>query len=88
MKKKPIVLKFKPKLDLKLVLKRSKKIKIMKESKNRRGLIQVKLYINSFLTYLGFLSRKLAIRRTAGERRGYFFNSSLPLPLVSQTVRN
>ena len=38
------VLKFKPKLDLKFMLKGSKTIKIMKRSKNRRGLTQVKLY--------------------------------------------
>ena len=37
-----MVLKFKPKLDLKLMLRGSKTIKIMKGSKNRRGLTQVK----------------------------------------------
>ena len=37
-----VVLKFKPKLNLKFMLKRSTTIKIMKGSKNRRGLTQVK----------------------------------------------
>ena len=37
-----MVLKFKPKLNLKIMLKGSKTIKIMKVSKNRRGLTQVK----------------------------------------------
>ena len=35
-----MVLKFKPKLDLKFMLRGSKTIKIMKGSKNRRGLTQ------------------------------------------------
>ena len=34
---------------------------------------------------LGFLSRTFTIHRTAGEGRGYLFNSSLPLPPASQT---
>ena len=33
--------------------------------------------------YLGFLSRTFANHRTAGEGRGHFFNSSLPLPPAS-----
>ena len=37
-----MVLKLKPKLDLKFMLKGSKTIKIMKRSKNRRRLTQVK----------------------------------------------
>ena len=37
-----MVLKPKPKLDLKFILKGSKAIKIMKGSKSRRGLTQVK----------------------------------------------
>ena len=37
-----MALKFKLKLDLKFMLKRSKTIKIMKGSKNRSGLTQVK----------------------------------------------
>ena len=44
-----MVLKLKPKLNLKIVLKGSKTIKIMKGTKNRRGLTQVKaifLHIN------------------------------------------
>ena len=44
-----MVLKFKPKLNLKIMLRESKTIKIMKVSKNRRGLTQVKavfLHIN------------------------------------------
>ena len=37
-----MILKFKPKLNLKFMLKGSKTIKIMKRSKNRRGLTQVR----------------------------------------------
>ena len=37
-----MVIKFKPKLNLKFMLKESKTIKIMKGSKNRRRLTQVK----------------------------------------------
>ena len=36
---------------------------------------------------LGFLSQTLTIDRTAGEGRGYFFDSSLPVPPISQTLR-
>ena len=41
----------------------------------------------NFFFYLGFLSRKFTIYRTAGEGGGYLFNSSLPLPPASQTLR-
>ena len=37
--------------------------------------------------YLDFLSRTFTNHRTAGERGGHFFNSSLPLPPSSQTLR-
>ena len=37
--------------------------------------------------YLGFLSRTFANRRTEREGGGHFFNSSLPLPPASQTLR-
>ena len=48
-----MVLKFKPKLNLKFMLKRSKTIKIMKGSKNRGRLTQVKvlLYVTCFCIY-------------------------------------
>ena len=47
------------------------------------------IYINIYIYfYLGFLTRTLTIHRTAGERGGYLFNSSLPLPLTSQTLRH
>ena len=36
-----------------------------------------------FFFYLGFLSQLFTNHRTAGERRGNFFNSSLPLPPAS-----
>ena len=39
-------------------------------------------------TILGFLSRIFTIHRTAEEEGGYFFNSSLPLPPVSLTLRH
>ena len=38
--------------------------------------------------YRGFLSRPFTIHRTAGEGGGHFFNSSLPLPPASQTLRH
>ena len=41
-----------------------------------------------FFSYLGFLSRTFTIHRTAGEGGGYLFNSSLPLPPASQTLRH
>ena len=43
--------------------------------------------IVSFFFYLGFLSRILTNHRTAGEGGGHLFNSSLPLPPASQTLR-
>ena len=45
------------------------------------------IHLNYFLSYLGFLSQTFTIHRTAGEGDGYLFNSSLPLPLASQTLR-
>ena len=41
-----------------------------------------------FFFYLGFLSRPFTNHRTAGEGGGHFFNSSLPLPPTSQTLRH
>ena len=41
-----------------------------------------------FFFYRGFLSRTFTIHRTAGEGGGYLFNSSLPLPPASQTLRH
>ena len=37
--------------------------------------------------YVGFLSPALMIHRAVGEGGGYFFNSSVPLPSASQTLR-
>ena len=41
-----------------------------------------------FFSYLDFLSQPFTNHRTAGEGGGHFFNSSLPLPLASQTLRH
>ena len=41
-----------------------------------------------FFFYLGFLSRTFAIHGAAGEGGGYLFNSSLPLPPASRTLRH
>ena len=41
-----------------------------------------------FFFYLDFLSRTFTIHGTAGEGGGYLFNSSLPLPPASQTLRH
>ena len=38
--------------------------------------------------YLGFLSQPFTNHRTVWEGGEYFFNSSLPLPLASQTPRH
>ena len=38
--------------------------------------------------YQGSLSRTFTIHRTAGEGGGYLFNSSLPLPPISDTLRH
>ena len=38
--------------------------------------------------YLGFLPRPFTNHRTAREGGGHFFNSSLPLPPASQTLRH
>ena len=46
------------------------------------------IYIYIFFFYLGFLSRTFTIHGTAGEGGGYLFNSSLPLPPASQTLRH
>ena len=44
--------------------------------------------LNFFFFYLDFLSRPFTNHRTAGEGGGHFFNSSLPLPPASQTLRH
>ena len=41
-----------------------------------------------FFYYLGFLSQTFMNHRRAREGGGHFFNSSLPLLLVSQTLRH
>ena len=38
--------------------------------------------------YLGFVSGTFTNHRTAGEEGGHSFNSSLPLPPASQTLRH
>ena len=42
----------------------------------------------SFFFYLHFLLQPFTNQRTAGEGRGHLFNSSLPLPPASQTLRH
>ena len=51
----------------------------------RRGFDQGLLI---FFFHMGLLSRTFTIHRTAGEGEGYLFNSTLPLLLVSQTLRH
>ena len=43
---------------------------------------------NKFFFYVGYLSRKFTILRTTGEGRGYFFDSSLPIPPSSPAFRD
>ena len=55
------------------------------------GLFNVKLKLISFSFFsiwVFFLSRTFTIHRTAGEEGRYLFNSSLPLPPASQTLRH
>ena len=53
--------------------------------RNRVSCIYIYIYI---YFYLGFLSRTFTIHRTAEEGGGYLFNSFLPLPPDSQTLRH
>ena len=46
-----------------------------------------KFFFFFFFFCLGVLSRPFMNHRTAGEWGGYFFNSSLPLPPASETLR-
>ena len=46
------------------------------------------IHVVVFFFYLGFLLRTFTNHRTAEEGGGHFFNSSLPLPLASQTRRH
>ena len=41
-----------------------------------------------YFFHLGFLSQTFMTHRTAGKGPGYLFNSSLPLPPTSQTLRH
>ena len=54
------------------------------KSDKMQYIIYIDLYI---FFYLGFLSRTFTIHRTAVEGAGYLFDSSLPLPHGSQTLR-
>ena len=50
--------------------------------------LQSQVFRISFF-YLGFLSQiTFTNHRTAGEGGGHFFNSSLPLPSASQTLKH
>ena len=53
------------------------------ELKNKFRALKSEFHI-SFFFYLDFLSRTFTINRTAGEREGYLFNSSLPFLPASQ----
>ena len=59
---------------------------ILAEKVPQRGVDKRKTY--SFSFYMGCLSRTFTIHRTAREGGGYLFNSSLPLPPASQTLRH
>ena len=45
-------------------------------------------FLFCFFFYLGFLSQPFTNHRTAGKGGGHFFNSSIPLPPASQTLRH
>ena len=46
------------------------------------------VFVNFFTSICVFLSRTFTNHRTAGEWGEHFFNSSLPLPPASQTLRH
>ena len=53
--------------------------------------LKIEYGVNKFFFFflnLGFLSQTFTIHGTAGEGGGYLFNSSLPLPPASQTLRH
>ena len=65
----------------------SQKISSMAESffsKTVAGLF----YLFIYFLYLGFLSKIFTNHRPAREGTGHFFNSSVPLPTTSQTLRH
>ena len=47
-----------------------------------------KLLLSNVFFLSGFSFTNIHYHRTAGERGGYLFNSSLPLPLASQALRH
>ena len=51
-------------------------------------LLQFMYIIFLYIFNLGFLLRTFTNHRTAGEGGGHFFNSSLPLPPASETLRH
>ena len=62
---------------------------IERKHKNIEGSSEDTSYASRmFFFYLGFLSRTFTNHRTAGEGRGHFFNSSLPLSPALQTLRH
>ena len=48
----------------------------------------INIYIYIYISVRVLLLRTLTNHRTAGEGGGHFFNSSLPFPPVSQTLRH
>ena len=52
-----------------------------------QGIYMARLCMGPFLLFEFFL-RTFTIQRPAGEGGGYLFNSSLPLPPASQTLRH
>ena len=65
-------------------------IKLVDDTPNQPTKFQAKHWVEIifFFFCLGFLSRTFTIHGTAGEGGGYLFNSSLPLPPASQTLRH
>ena len=66
---------------------KSKKQKQPFRKTNPKKMVIFKIFRKA-LTYLGLLSRTFTNHRTAGEGGGNFFNSSLPVPPASQTLRH
>ena len=52
------------------------------------SLPEVYFRFRRFFFYLGFLSQTFTIHKIAGEEGGYLFNSSLPLPPASKTLKH
>ena len=84
-----MVLKFKPKWNLKFMLKGSKTIKIMKGSKNRRGLTQVKAILFCIKTNMKYRYIMMTTKSTLKNIvSGFVVRSKHRIDLQNQLGKN